>query len=213
MTPTLIGYLPKRIVKRSHDGSCEAAMGFPVGPPVDQICSVSCCIAQGPAGWRGLAGNNPFDFYDSPALAWSAVPAVMQTGFELFAYRLYPAQFLDGREEKLEALEWWDPVVEPMSPSFVQLGWDAVVGGSDTSFGCSPLSCNGMAGLGGVAAVNRYCLLSSEQHGFEMAREFSISKPEPGPYCVVEVWRKGKDAAPTAAATRLRVSTAINSLP
>jgi hypothetical protein len=195
MTPTFIGYLAKRIVKRGREGSHDTAGGFPVGPPVDEICSVSRCIANEPEGWRDGPEQNAFCVYDSPDLAWSVVPAESRKDFDLFAYHLYPVQYEDGREENLEALEWWDLAVEPMSPSFVRLGWDVVVGGSHSSFGCSPLSCNGQAGLAGIPAVNRYCLLSSEQEGLVLAREFSISKPEPGPYCVVEVWRKGKDAA------------------
>jgi hypothetical protein len=195
MTPTFIGYFAKRIVKRDREGSCAAVGGFPVGPPVDEICSVSGCIAKAPEGWRDHEKHNAFGVYDSPDLAWSVVPADLRGDFDLFAYHLFPVQYEEGREENLEALEWWDLAVEPMSPLFVRLGWDVVVGGSHSSFGCSPLSCNGQAGLAGIPAVNRYCLLSSEQEGLHLAREFSTSKPEPGPYCVVEVWRKGKDSA------------------
>ena len=52
MTPTFIGYFAKRIVKRAREGSFAAVRGFPVGPPVDEICSVSGCIAKAPEGWR-----------------------------------------------------------------------------------------------------------------------------------------------------------------
>lgn len=190
MTPTLIGYVAKRIVKRGPDRSSEPPGGFPVGPPVEQLCSVSDCIATAPEGWRDRATHNAFDAYDSPDLAWSVVPTELRKDFDLFAYRLYPVQFLKGQEETLQALEWWDLTIKPMPRSFVPLGWDAVVGGNNASFGCSPLSCNGQAGLPGIPPVNRYCLLSSEQDAFDLARRFSISEPEPGPYCVVEVWRE-----------------------
>jgi hypothetical protein len=42
----------------------------------------------------------------------------------------------------------------------------------------------------GVPAVNRFCLVDTERDAVEMARAFSVSQPEPGPYCVVEVWRE-----------------------
>lgn len=195
MTPTHIGYLAKRIVKRVRVDSREATEVFPVGPPVEEICSVSDCIAKTAVGWRDGAKHNAFDVFDSPDLAWSVVPAGVRGDFELFAYRLYPVQYVEGRQETLDKLEWWDLAVEPMPGSFVRLGWDAVEGGNHSDFGCSPLSGNGQVGRTGIPAVNRYCLVSSEQDGFELAREFSISKPEPGPYCVVEVWRKGPAAA------------------
>ena len=38
MTPTFIGYFAKRIVKRDREGSRESVGGFPVSPPVDEIC-------------------------------------------------------------------------------------------------------------------------------------------------------------------------------
>jgi hypothetical protein len=160
---------------------------FPASAPAEEICSVSDCIAQGPEGWRDQGKHNFYGLYDSADLAWSVVPAPVRADFELFAYRLSLVQFEEGREEPME--EWWELDVEPMSRSFVRLGWDAVVGGAHHGFGCSPLSCNNEAGEAGIPAVNRYCLVASAQEGIELARRFSISEPEPGPYCVVEVWR------------------------
>jgi hypothetical protein len=125
--------------------------------------------------------------YDRVELAWSVVPADARGDYELFAYRLYLVQFEEGLEEPI--LEWWDLDVEPMGSSFVRLGWDAVQGGNNSSFGCSPLSCNYEAGQRGMPPVNHYCLVDTEEVAIELARSFSISKPEPGPYCVVEVWR------------------------
>ena len=39
------------------------------------------------------------------------------------------------------------------------------------------------------SAVNRYCFVATESEATDLARNFSVTKPEPGPYCVVEVWR------------------------
>lgn len=90
---------------------------------------------------------------------------------------------------------WPELAVEPMLASFARLGWDAVQGGQYQSFGCSPLSCNNQAGEAGVPVVNRHCLVESEQGGIALARLFCVREPEPGPYCVVEVWRDAARAA------------------
>jgi hypothetical protein len=96
-------------------------------------------------------------------------------------------QFEDGQEEAIDL--WWEPAVEPMTETFVRLGWDAVVGGNGHSFGCSPLSCNSGADIVRCPEINRYCLVGDERAATGLARSFSVTQPEPGPYCVVEVWR------------------------
>lgn len=191
MTWILVGYFPKRRTRlfppwRPPYLNYPDA-GFPVSAPVEEICSISDCVAPGPVGWREQEKHNFYEMYDNPALAWSVVSAEVRTDFELFAYRLHLVQFEEGREEPIE--ERWELAVEPMGDSFVRLGWDAVEGGNHCGFGCSPLSCNTRAGERGIPAVNRFCLVDTEQDAIELARGFSISKPEPGPYCVVEVWR------------------------
>lgn len=186
LIPTLIGYMAKRRVWRGGPGGTI----WPVAPStIEEICSVSRCIAAAPEAWRDGIGQNPFSVYDSPDLAWAQVPTDLRKEFDVFAYRLYPVYFADGREESVEALGQFELDVERLPENFVQLGWDAVQGGKDLGFGCSPLSCNGQAGQDGLPEVNRHCLVSSEALGLELARRFSVTKPEPGPYCVVEVWR------------------------
>lgn len=39
------------------------------------------------------------------------------------------------------------------------------------------------------AVVNQWCLVVDRQAAMEVARRFSIEKPEPGDYLVFEVWR------------------------
>ena len=126
------------------------------------------------------------------------MPAEVRPAFELFAYRLSLVRFERGVEQLIEA--WCEMPVEPLGPAFERIGWDAVVDGS-ASFGCSPLTCNGQTGRDGIPPVNRYCLVDTEAEGVELARIFSLSEPEPGPYCVVEVWREAA-AATTLPRTR-----------
>jgi hypothetical protein len=190
-----VGFVAKRRVTRAgwvSPWSEHPDAGFPCFPPVDEICSVSNCIANAFEG-IGIHGNdNPLGLFTIARLAWSAVPVEARTDVALYAYRLWPVQFADGRE-KVIAEWWWDPPEEPISDTFVRLGWDAVEGGNGLSFGCSPLSCNNQADILRFPQLNRHCLMSEELAALDLARSFSISKPEPGPYCVVEVWR---DRAP-----------------
>jgi hypothetical protein len=190
MTWKLVGYFPKQRTTRStwalrHPDLPFAYFCCPAA--VEELCSVSDCIARGPDGWRDQGKHNFYDLYDTRELAWSVVPVGARADFELFAYRLHLVQFEDGQAEPIEV--WDDLEVEPLPHSFVRLGWDAVVGGNHHSFGCSPLSCNGMAGGVGIPPVNHYFLVATEQGAIDLARSFSVSKPEPGPYCAVEVWR------------------------
>jgi hypothetical protein len=156
---------------------------------VEEICSVSECISKGPDRWSQNLTPNPFWGFANPASAWEAVLPADRPGLGLVAYRLYPVRFADGKQEAVDLppLE-----VEPLPNSFTRLGWDAVELAGDARqyrFGCSPLSCNFQAGQPGAVAVNRHCLVASEREAFELAEAFSIAKPEPGPYGVVEVWR------------------------
>src|SRR5260221_13056640 len=91
MTWTLAGYFPKRRTTRSNWGSLwpdHPDRVFPCFEPVEEICSVSDCIALGPDGWRDQAKHNFYDAYDTPVLAWRVVPVEVRADFELFAYRL-----------------------------------------------------------------------------------------------------------------------------
>ncbi len=167
--------------------------GFPCDGPVEEICSVSDCIARGPERWQDQGRHNCHDLYDTPDLAWSVVPAEVRSQFDLFAYRLLLVEFMNGKEAPIEV--WWEPTVERKSPSFVRLGWDAVVGGNHHLFGCSPMSCNAGCNIVEVAKKNRFCLVNTKNEAIVLARQFSIEQPEPGPYCVVEVWRHSGKAA------------------
>jgi hypothetical protein len=188
MTPTLIGYFPRRTVKRVTWTAASVPSPFPFSE-VHEIGSVSECISKGPGRWTEDLTPNSFWGFADPESAWAAVVPEDRPGLELFAYRLYPVRFVEGRQEALElpALD-----VEPLADDFIRLGWDAVEIGGDAGhchFGCSPLSCNSQAGQPGLTPVNRHCLVASEEAALKLARTFSITKPEPGPYCVVEVWR------------------------
>ena len=152
MTPILIGYFPKQTV--AHPDWLEVSH-------VEQICSVSDCISSAPDGWIDRWLHNAFWAYDSPEMAWSVVPEAIRAQFDLYAWHIFPVRFAHGEEQPLEMP---DMAVEPLPSSFVRLGFDAVSRHLDSTFECSPLSCNYMAR---EIAVNRYCLIESESE-FEL---------------------------------------------
>ena len=173
MNTILIGYFPKKTAKRPE---------WLEVPHVEEVCSVSDCISSGPDGWIDHWTHNAFWAYDSPDAAWSVVPA-NQADFDLYAWRIFPVRFTDEHDEPLE-LPHLD--VAPLPPTFIRLGFDAVSRHLDSTFECSPLSCNSMAQ---EIPVNRFCLVETESEAFRVAREFARTEPEPGPYFLIEVWR------------------------
>ena len=184
----LIGYLPKCFVAATGEDDA------PAYPGVDEICSVSECFSKSPPDsvnhWRH---NTETWLFDSAGAARSVVPEAERDRFRLYAYRLLPTLFHASGAETDHPLPELHAL--PLPDDFTRLGYDAVVrdpgamdtGGNVPSFFCSPLSCNYMAE---EYPVNRYCLVDDLDTALAMARDFANGNCEPGPYCVVEVWRR-----------------------
>ena len=63
MTPHLIGYFPKRTLRR--------ATGWKLPPPrLDELCNVACASDE-PANWTDLWLHNEMWVYDTELLAWA----------------------------------------------------------------------------------------------------------------------------------------------
>ena len=177
MEAVLIGYFPKRTVPRPE---------WLQAPQVLEICSASCCISEAPDGWINQWRHNEQWLYDSPALALSLVPQEVREQWDLYAFARYPIVFDEG-----EVMD--DPIlaegVEPLPDDFEFLGFDAVSCSTGNSLECSPLSCNGVAE---EWPTNQFCLFDSLEAALDGAKKFSRSEIgcEPGPYCVVKVYRQ-----------------------
>ena len=61
------------------------------------------------------------------------------------------------------------------------------------AFGCSPLSCNGMATR---VKVNASCLVDELEQATQLPVLFYREHCEPGPYVIAQVWRKQLGSAP-----------------
>jgi hypothetical protein len=185
MQPVLIGYLPKRTARTP---------AWLDAPHVAEICSASWCISRTPDDCFVNDCLNDMSLFDSETAAWDTVPASDRNQFDLYAFALFQKMFDEagGRSLPLPNLS-----VEPLPVGFLSLGYDAVSnsgwsgpigrGPNSVCFECSPLSCNSMAK---TMSVNQHCLLNSRQDACLAARQFARGKVEPGPYVVVEVFRK-----------------------
>ncbi len=151
---------------------------------IQEIGSVSLCIADGPDGWLEAWRHNEWGFFANPETAWARVPRDQYADFRLYAYALYPFEFRDGGGEPMQ-LDL--PHVTPLGPEYVQVGWDAVSRSGGQHFECSPLSCNLVARK---VTANRYCLFSDIGAARDFARTAEEDGCEPGPYHVLEVWRR-----------------------
>ena len=158
-------------------------------------CVTECGGYEAPDGWIDHWKHNTDTWlFDTPEAAWSVVPASQQERYRLYGYRLLPTLFHESGVETEHPLPKLTAV--PLPDGFSRLGYDAVVrdvGKTEgdlnfpSGFGCSPLCCNGMAE---ECPVNRYCLVDDLDAAIAMARDFAVGNCEPGPYCVVEVWRR-----------------------
>ena len=151
---------------------------------VTDICSVSTCLAQAPAGWINHWAHNALGFYDTVQLAESVIPEAEAAAYEVFGYRFSRQLFQDGR-----AAPWAVPELPcaPPGREFAPVGFDAVSKTADF-FEHSPLSCNRAAE---TLTRNEHCLFDTLEEAVAGAMTFSAGGTyEPGPYYVAQVLRR-----------------------
>jgi len=175
---TLAGYFPK---------ITAVPEGFGGPPHLAEICSVSGCVNGEPEDWIQLWIHNDLFFFNSPDDARRA--SGDDHRFEIFAYRVLEARFVDGRRED------WSPgdlaAVKPLPAGYASIGFDAVSRYAGGAFDCSPLSCNYMWR---EYPVNKYCLVESLDTATAVAERCSqAGQAEPGPYFVFEVLRDNRE--------------------
>ncbi len=190
----LIGYFPKRRVTRDTWQSVQSGQSdyaFPAPDLLEQLCSVSNCIVKGLDGFDypeiTLNSFNQYGGFNQLNAALEVMAKVQPDAFELFAYGISDVLYDDGQSQPLEIGCVEPDEINDDSQAFKKLGYD-VVEMRYCSFGCSPLSCNGQAGMN-LDVLNQYCLVELQDDAIKMASDFSVTKPEPGPYCIVEVWK------------------------
>ena len=202
-SPVFIGYFPK-LVAQKKDLKAQNGEMWLKNDIVEEICSVSDCISDGPPdGWIDQWKHNDLGFFPTEIAALSVIPEDGRKKYELFAYKLYPIKFDRGEivEQTIESK------AEENLSQFVFIGFDIVSKSVSDFFECSPLSC----GCGcEIFPVNQFCLIqnfdealgcwkkiSEEVAGIEMIKRPDgifewHGKWEPGPYYLFQVFRKNK---------------------
>jgi hypothetical protein len=122
--------------------------------------------------------------------------------WQLYAYRMYPVRFAEGKEEPFKVEPDDLQSVEALPGDYEKLGFDLVNRCCGNLFECSPLNCNGHYD---TVTVNRYCLLDQLETAIQLARHWSsgtydanrayVGPAEPGPYFIIEVLRKKLEAS------------------
>ena len=175
-------------------GFCaKRALTAPFARRNREIASVSECLSKRASEWVKQWDFNRATCWNTEAQAWSLVPDELRGAFRVFAYRALPLLF--GKTgiatpvtlDELFPKEQPDLLPEPARFPYRRIGYDIVERNpamGSLGFGCSPLSCNGMAES---QPVNDFCLLDDLETALAAARRFGIEQPEPGPYLVVEV--------------------------
>ncbi len=167
------GYFVKRIAPKPE--SLDA-------PLVREICSVSDCISSAPDGWIEHWLHNELGWFNRPSDAFAVIPPGERARYRLFAYRIYPQLFRNGRPREIVLPADVHP--DPIPGAFKSLGFDSVNKSMQSVLGfeCSPLSCNLMAA---EVHTNEHCLFDSLEAAIAGATRFSIEQPEPGDYYIV----------------------------
>jgi hypothetical protein len=180
--PVFIGYFPKRTAH--HVAWIENAA-------VQEIASASNCISGAPDGWLTDGSHNmPWWLYDTEDAGLHVIKDFDEApeAYDMYAYKLFPIMF-DG--VTMSALDV-ETTAQGSLEGYQFLGYDMVSRSQGTNFECSPLSCNN----GCVRyPVNPYCLVDDLEDAWRITQEIAQTSKaygawEPGPYYLVEVYRK-----------------------
>ena len=166
-------------------------LGYCAKRSFKDIASVSDCLSKRSDKWVERWDFNRATYWNTESDAWACVPDESRSEFKLCAYSILPLIFDTSGTEKAVTIDQLFPTDMPELPSamppYQRLGYDVVerdVATGMLGFGCSPLSCNGMAES---VPVNEFCLIDDLETAVVAARRFGVEQPEPGPYVIVEV--------------------------
>lgn len=175
-----IGYFPKKTMKQN---------GLSKNPAVKEICSVSTCISEGPNDWINKWKHNDWWYYDTESIAMEVIEDSKNL-YDIYAYKVLPIVFDGGIEKPIDV----KTTAKENLGEYELLGYDVISRFTGNEFGCSPLSCNYGCD---TYEVNRFCLIDRLDDVWRICKEIAKdskekNKWEPGPYYLIEVYRKLK---------------------
>jgi hypothetical protein len=178
LNSVLVGYFPQK----SKSEPTSPAAG------VDEICCVPGCLTNEIEGWVNHWKHNDMFLFNDESTAWGLVQDSEKKHFDLYAYKMIPLAIRPGDTEPAVIPNL---PVAPLNTDFENLGYDIQSRSDRSEYRCSPLLCNVKLGL---CKANRHCLLDDRDQAIELAQKFERRGCEPGPYFVMEVWRRKRPA-------------------
>lgn len=154
---------------------------------VNDIYSVSDCIAHNFADYIKFWKHNGYWFFDSPEIIEDLVSAenIDASTSIMFYYEVHPTEYD-------EQVKRWQPfaaddsfptnVVAPNNS--VLMGFDVATFSTHTSPECSPLSC---CALAKEVRVNEHCLFNTFDEALAALEQGKFANSEPGPFRVLAV--------------------------
>lgn len=154
---------------------------------IECIYSVSSCVSEDFDDWINEWKHNGYWLFDSPEIMESIAKEkrIELTKMKLFFYKASEQQW----DEDKQVWEDYDPELsfktEVKLPKVSMLeGFDVVSFSANTSYECSPLSCNH---LSETINTNKYCLFNTYEEATRLIHSGELRDCEPGPYRIFEV--------------------------
>ncbi|MEK7399526.1 MAG: hypothetical protein AAB116_21500 [Candidatus Poribacteria bacterium] len=184
--PIFLGFLPKTIVIPDHNF---------LPAHVKQICSVSRCLSKRPPSMfssdKAWVYNNAGLYNDMESPLGRDILLEDRDKYQIFAYKAYSIELDKNGIHEIDILRKIPGDLHAINPNpdligFYMIGHDIIQGINYLSFGCSPLSCNGLAN---EFEVNEFCLIDDLKYAIMAGMRFEEVGAEPSPYYIFEVYK------------------------
>lgn len=183
-----VGYVAKSVTARPKWMKAEA---------VDDICSVSGCIAKYFADYIPFWRHNGYWLFNTPEeiVQLAQDESIVLSDMTFFYFEAHERQF--DEDTRL-----WSTFVADASfatdvhaPQDAQLlGYDVTTFTCGNAPECSPLSCNDLAA---EIPVNRHCLFDQFDDAVQALERGMFDNCEPGPFRILAVYRLGQTVGRT----------------
>ena len=173
-----VGYMAKRVAPRPD---------WLQVPGVRDIYSVSSCISPDFLDYIQFWRHNGYWLFDHPQIIKDLAQENRVDLAELtfFYYQAYEKEF-DEEQRQWLSFKPSDLPTNIVPPARKELhGYDVVTFDGGTNPGCSPLSCNHLAG---EIETNSHCLLESLEEAKQSLESGKFDHSEPGPFRIFAVY-------------------------
>lgn len=179
---TWLGFDLRRVVRYPHADRQD----------IGGVRSASACISKRPDRMAGDPALGSTELFRDLETARAFAKSHEGGPWEILAFAYRGVAFESGGEIKLApaSVIFGDALGDAPPEGFALLGYDVVQFDRGLGFGCSPLTCNGMASEAEWGAgVNAHALYDSLHRAAEFGAWLgNVERVEPPPFYLVEVW-------------------------